>query len=176
MLVRGINVGGNHPVSKAEFKAVLESLGFEDVLIYLNSGNAIFSSKHEPVAGKVQTALEAHFGFNIPTLVLSGSKVKAISAAIPAEWMNDRPQPDKSGQKSDVLYLFDDVNTPDVLGKIGHKPEIETMIYVDGAVVANVTRQNQGRGSLQKLIGTELYRSVTIRNINTARMLADLVG
>jgi len=174
-LVRGINVGGNHRVPKQEFKHVLESLGFSDVLIYLNSGNAIFSSAHQPSASDVQSALEKHFGFTIPTLVLSASKIKAIAAAIPANWTNDKPVPDKSGQKSDVLYLFDEVNTPDILEKLGHKPEIETMLYVDGAVIANVTRLNQSRGSLQKLIGTKLYSSVTVRNINTAKKLAELV-
>ena len=175
-LVRGINVGGNHRVPKAEFKVVLEGLGFQDVLIYLNSGNAIFSSEHHPKASEVQAALENHFGFSIPTLVLPASKIKAIAAAIPDDWTNDSPQPDKSGQKSDVLYLFDDINMPDILEKLGHKPEIETMIYIDGAVVTNVTRLNQGKGSLQKLIGTKLYASVTVRNINTARKLAELVS
>ena len=175
-LVRGINVGGNNRVPKLEFKEVLESMGFTDVLIYLNSGNAIFSNDHQPSASEVQAALEKHFKFSIPTLVLSAVKIKAIAAAIPADWANDKPQPDKSGQKSDVLYLFDDINTPDILEKLGHKPEIETMVYVDGAVVANVTRLNQGKGSLQKLIGTELYKRVTIRNINTAKKLAELVS
>ena len=174
-LVRGINVGGNHRVPKAEFQTVLESIGFKDVLIYLNSGNAVFSSESEPSASEVQTALETHFGFPIPTLVLPANKVKAIAAAIPATWTNDTPQPDKSGQKSDVLYLFDDINSPDILQKLGHNPEIETMMYVDGAVITNVTRLNQSKGSLQKLIGTKLYSRVTIRNINTARKLCELV-
>ena len=175
-LVRGINVGGNNRVPKAEFKQVLEDLGFTDVLIYLNSGNAVFTSKTKPKANEVQAALEKHFGFSIPTLVLPATKIKAIAAAIPNDWSNDKPQPDKSGQKSDVLYLFDDINSPDILEKLGHKPEIETMIYVDGAVIANVTRANQGRGSLQKLIGTKLYSRVTIRNIITAKKLAELVS
>ena len=39
-LLRGVNVGGNHRVPKVEFQAVLESLGFRDVVIYLNSGNS----------------------------------------------------------------------------------------------------------------------------------------
>jgi uncharacterized protein (DUF1697 family) len=175
VLLRGINVGGNHPVPKAELKEVLESLGFTDVLIYINSGNAVFSSATAPQAKDVQTALEKRFGFGVPTLVLSGKKIKTIAAAIPANWTNDKPQPDKSGQKSDVLYLFDDINAPGVLAKLGHKPEIETMIYVDGAVITNITRANQSIGSLQKLVGSKLYKQVTIRNITTARKLAELV-
>ncbi len=174
VLLRGVNVGGNHRVSKDEFREVLENLGFRDVVIYINSGNAIFTSDHIPKPAEVQFALEKHFGFTIPTLVLSGEKVRSIAAAIPSEWTNDSPKPDKSGQKSDVLYLFDEVNAETVLREIGHKPEIETMIYVDGAVLANITRKNQSRGSLQKIIGTKVYGKVTIRNITTAKKLAEL--
>jgi len=175
-LLRGINVGGNHPVPKAQFKMVLEDLGFEDVVIYINSGNAVFSSSKEPNAADVQAALEAHFGFEIPTLILSGEKIRAIAAAIPPDWTNDAPKPDKSGQKSDVLYLFDDVNSPDILEKLGHKPEIQTMIYLDGAVLANITRANQSKYSLLRIMGTPLYRQMTIRNITTAKKLAELAS
>lgn len=174
-LLRGINVGGNHRVPKAEFQAVLEALGFRDVTIYINSGNAVFTSDHVPTAHEVQAALEARFGFAIPTLVLSGEKIKAIAAAIPAEWTNDAPRPDKSGHKSDVMYLFDEINTSEVLEKIGYKPDIETMRYIDGAVLTTVSRANQLKGSLPKIIGTELYQYMTIRNVNTARKLAALV-
>ncbi len=176
VLLRGVNVGGNHRVPKAEFQAVLEGLGFSDVVIYLNSGNAVFASEREPTCEEVQVALEKRFGFGIPTLLLAGEKVKAIATKIPAAWTNDTPRPDKSGQKSDVLYLFDDINTRDILDKLGHKPEIETMLYVDGAVLANITRANQLKGSLQKLVGSKLYSQMTVRNVNTARKLAELVG
>ncbi len=176
VLVRGINVGGNHRVPKLEFQAILEGLGFQNVVIYLNSGNAVFSSDQQPEAAVVQAALEKHFGFPIPTLVLSGDKIKAIAAAIPENWTNDPPKPDKSGQKSDVLYLFDAVNTPEILENVGYRPEVETMIYVDGAVIANVTRANQSKYSLLKVIGTPLYQQMTVRNITTAKKLAELAS
>lgn len=161
---------------KADFQKVLEDIGFQDVVIYINSGNAVFTSKNEPKARDVQAALEKYFGFEIPTLILSGKKIRAIADAIPPEWTNDSPKPDKSGQKSDVLYLFDEVNTLDILEKLGHKPEIETMLYIDGAVLANITRANQSKGSLQKIIGSGIYQQVTIRNIATSKKLAELVS
>lgn len=174
-LLRGVNVGGRNRVPKADFQEVLESLGFRDVVIYINSGNAVFTSDNEPSARIVQVALESHFGFSIPTLVLSSDKIKAISKAIPPDWTNDPPGPDKAGQKSDVLFLFEKINHPGVLDKLGYRPEVETMIYVDGAVLTNIKRINQSRGSLQKLVGSSVYSEVTIRNISTAKKLADLV-
>lgn len=175
VLLRGVNVGGNHRVPKAELKTVLEELGFRDVTVYINSGNAVFSSDDEPDASVVQQALEAHFGFPIPTLVLSGKKIQKIASMIPDDWTNDAPKPDKFGQKSDVLYLFEHVDAPDILDKMGYRPEVETMIYVEGAVLANITRRNQSKYSLLKVIGTPLYREMTIRNITTAKKLAELV-
>lgn len=175
VLLRGVNVGGNHRVPKQEFRQVLEGLGFQDIVIYINSGNAVFTSTNQPSATEIQYALEDHFGFAIPTLLLSGDKIQNIAAAIPAEWTNDTPKPDKSGQKSDVLYLFDEVNAPDVIQKLGHRPEIETMFYVDGAVLATIPRIHQSRYSLLKIVGTPLYQQMTIRNITTAKKLAELV-
>ncbi len=64
VLLRGVNVGGNHCVPKAEFRAVLEAHGFRDIVIYINSGNAVVTSDFEPEANKLQKALEAHFGFS----------------------------------------------------------------------------------------------------------------
>lgn len=175
VLLRGVNVGGKNRVPKQDFQDALEGLGFYDVTVYLNSGNAVFTS-HKPVDTKaVQAALQKHFGFVIPTLVLPEDKVQNIANAIPADWTNDPPRPDKSGQKTDVLYLFDEINSADILDKIGYKPEIEKMIYVDGAVITSVSRANQLKGSLQKLIGTEIYAKMTVRNVNTARKLAELL-
>lgn len=143
-------------------------------MIYINSGNAVFASDTPPDTAAVRHALEAHAGFDIPTLVLPSSQIQSIAAAIPSEWTNDAPNPDKSGNKSDVLYLFPEFDTPKSLELIGYKPDIETMRYVQGALITTVTRANQSRGSLQKITATPLYRGVTIRNVNTARKLAEL--
>lgn len=174
-LLRGVNVGGNRRVPKLEFREVLEKLGFYDITIYVNSGNAVFTSDKIVKSGTVQTALEEHFGFTMPTLVISKNRMLTITAAIPDDWTNDAPLPDKFGQKSDVLYLFDGVNTPDILSKIGYKPELEEMMYVDGAVITRVSRANQSKGSVQRLISTALYSQITVRNVNTARKLAELM-
>lgn len=174
-LLRGINVGGNRKVSMTELKDVFTQLGFDDVATYINSGNVVFSSLSVPDSLAIERALYTTFGFVIETLVLSSQQMVAIAEAIPADWTNDAPRPDKSGQKSDVLYLFSDIDKPDIIKSIGHKPEIENMLYVPGAVLANVERINQSKYSLLKLMGTPLYKRMTIRNIKTARKLADLV-
>ena len=44
-LLRGINVGGKNKIAMAELKSLFSSLGFEDVLTYIQSGNVVFQNR-----------------------------------------------------------------------------------------------------------------------------------
>lgn len=169
-LLRGINVGGSRRVPMATLRELFSDMGFSDIVTYINSGNIIFSSPKKPDAASIQMALEKHFGFDLDVLVLSAEQVTAIAEAIPAQWQNNKEQ------KSDVIYLFSDVDSPDIIENIRYRPEFETIHYVPGALITNVTRENQPKSSLVKLIGTPLYRRMTIRNVITARKLAELAS
>ncbi len=169
-LLRGVNVGGNRKVSMAELKRVFTNMGFTDVSSYINSGNIIFSSSAKPDAKILQANVEKYFGFDLDLLILSTKQMVAIAEAIPKNWTNDVEQ------KSDVLYLFPDVDTSEVIDKIGYRPEFETIQYVSSALITNISRKNQTKSSLLKLMGTPFYKQITIRNINTARKLAELMN
>ncbi len=171
LLLRGVNVGGNSRVEMSRLKAMLENLGYINVVTYINSGNAIFDSLSTPSNQLIKGYLEKEFGFYIPALIVAGEDIIRIAKAIPAQWKND-----KENEKSDVLYLFEEIDDLEVINKIGIKPDIETYIYEKGALLANITRQNQSKGSLQKLVGTKLYKQMTIRNITTAKKLAEIVS
>lgn len=169
-LLRGINVGGNRTVPMAELRGVFEHAGYTDVSTYINSGNVVFSAPGEPDRRMIESQLAAQFGFAIDMLVLSQVKFAAVADAVPDEWAND------TMQKSDVAFLFADVDSPDILQRVGYKPEVETMLYVPGAVIMNVMRHNQSKASLLKIVGTPLYRRMTIRNVTTVRKLAKTIG
>ncbi len=47
---RGINVGGNNPLSMKELVAALESIGARKVRTYIQSGNAVFESAEKNLA------------------------------------------------------------------------------------------------------------------------------
>jgi len=168
-LLRGINVGGNHRVEMSRLKTVFESYGATNVVTYINSGNVVFDANNQPSSKEVQSLLSNEFGFDIPVLLLSAKQIRDIADAVPKEWQNDREQ-----AKSDVLYLFPDADKPEIVEQIGYRPEFETVLYVPGALLSHVKRANQGRSCLLKVMGTPLYKQMTIRNVNTARKLAEL--
>ena len=56
-LLRAVNVGGYGKIAMADFRKLLEGLGFRDVQTYIQSGNAVFDAPG--TAAKVRSAIAA---------------------------------------------------------------------------------------------------------------------
>ena len=171
-LLRGINVGGNSKVDMKRLKSSLEEIGLKNVITYINSGNVIFESeKPQTELDKLtESAINKEFNLEVPVVIKSEDELKKIAKIVPDEWTND------TDQKTDVLFLWEEVNDKNVLDDLHLKPEIDNVKYIDGAIIWNVKRKNVTRSSLLKIIGTPLYKKVTIRNINTVRKLNELIN
>ena len=169
-LLRGINVGGKSRVEMNRLKTVFEDVGCQGVSTYINSGNVIFSDERsaEKLQAILTTAIAEEFGFTVPLILRDIKNLEAICAQVPSNWVNN------SDQKTDVLFLWDDINDKSILEKIVFKPEIENVRYVEGALVWNIDRVNATKGSSVKLIQNKVYKLMTIRNINTVRKLVEL--
>ena len=79
--LRGINVGGHHKVPMKDLKVLLKSLGLRGPGTLLASGNAWFEADEEDPAvlqDQLAGALEARFGFAVPTIVRPASEVVAV--------------------------------------------------------------------------------------------------
>lgn len=170
-LLRGINVGGNTRVEMPRLKAAFETLGFESVSTYINSGNVIFQDERssEDLVNLIEPAIKKEFGFEVRVVVRDLDNIKKLCQEIPLEWTNDNLL------KTDVMFLWEEIDDGHIMDKVVIKPEIENAVYVDGALVWNISRQNVTRGGGVKLIKTDLYKHMTVRNINTVRKLQDLM-
>jgi uncharacterized protein (DUF1697 family) len=168
-LLRGINVGGNHKVEMKRLKAFFESLGCSNVTTYINSGNVIFELKNDQnhVLKEFDNELKKEFEFEIPTLIKTVNEIKKIADAIPKEWQNDLTH------KTDVAYLFPEIDSKEILDDLPVKKEYIDIRYVKGAVYWNIERKNYNKSHLNKIIRHKLYQFMTVRNVNTARHLAE---
>lgn len=166
-LLRGINVGGKNKIEMTRLKTSFLAAGCVDVSTYINSGNVIFSDSRSPsqIISILESAIETDFGFRVPTILRTATEIREVCQQIPMEWSND------SEQKTDVLFLWDAVDEARVVEQLSIKPEIETVRYFPGVLVWNVRRENVTRSSIPKLVKSDLYKSVTIRNINTVRKI-----
>lgn len=168
-LLRGINVGGHKRVEMKKLRALFESLGCINVSTYINSGNILFESgeRQENLHNKVAISLQREFGFDIPTLIKTYQEIKKIADAIPNTWQND------SEQKTDVAYLFKEIDFKEIVDLLPIKKEFIALKYVEGAIIWNVKRKDVNKSHLTQIIAHELYQSMTVRNVNTARYLAE---
>lgn len=170
-LLRGINVGGNKSINMKRLRTLFESSGYTGVSTYLNSGNVIFNSEEttENARMRIQNLMKNEFGFNVPTIVRTEEEMRTIADAIPEEWCND------DTHKTDVAFLFPEIDSESTLGSLPIKREYIDIRYVKGAIIWNVSRKDYNKSHINKIIGQKVYQFMTIRNVNTARHLAGLV-
>lgn len=170
-LLRGINVGGNTKVEMARLRAMFEKLGYTNVVTYINSGNVLFDDNRakNDVPYIIEQAIQDEFALNVPVLVRNADEMHALASLVPAEWLND------TVQRTDVLFLWDAIDNEEILAKIKINPDIERVMYTPGALIWNIDRQYVTRGGGLKLIKSDVYKQMTIRNINTVRKLQQLM-
>lgn len=171
-LLRGINVGGKNKVDMRDLRSAVEQAGMTRVRTYINTGNVIFSTRARNIARlqtRLETAVAERFGLRVKVLVRELDRMRAVADSLPPEWVNDK------AAKCDVLFLWEDVDRPDVLEELDIRPGIDDVRYVPGAVLWHVDREQLTRSGMMRLVGTPLYQKTTIRNCNTVRKLVQLM-
>lgn len=171
-LLRGINVGGNNKIDMKLLKRTFEGLGLSNVVTYINTGNIIFTDdahSAQELGAMLEEAITRDFGLSIKVMIRTLEEINTIMEQLPDSWTNDQ------SMKSDVLYLWDEMNKETVLEEVTLNPEVDRVIYVHSAILWSFDRENAGKSGMNKIIGTKLYRQVTVRNVNTARKIHNLM-
>jgi len=171
--LRGVNVGGKGIVSMAAIREALVALGLSDVRTYINSGNVIFSTRAldaQRLTVRIEKALEQHTGMAIKVLVMDHKALKKMVDAIPRNWVDDKTM------RTYVLMLWKELDDRGILERISAKPGIDELRYTPGAVVWRVDRENVSKSHMNKIVGTPLYKKITIRSANTMRKLNELTA
>lgn len=182
-LLRGINVGGKNKINMQDLKRAFAQAGLENVSTYINSGNILFQHqgddepagpatadpRYRGLATRLESVIRSEFGLEVPVVLRDVEQYRLVVDALPETWSND------ANTKSDVMFLWSDIDTPDVLEKLPVKPDIDTVHYVPGAVLWSVPKAVLTRSGLMKLAGTSLYKRMTVRNVNTTRKIWELM-
>ena len=171
--LRGVNVGGKGMVSMAAIKEALIALGLSDVRTYINSGNVIFSTRAsdaQRLTARIEKALEQHTGMSIKVLVMDHKSLKKMVDAIPRNWVDDK------SMRTYVLLLWKELDDRGILDRLPTKSGVDELKYTPGAVVWRVDRENVAKSHLNRIVGTPLYKKITIRSANTMRKLNELTA
>ena len=170
-LLRGINVGGKNKVEMKKLKTTFESLGYSHVVTYINSGNIVFedsSKRKNDMVDEIEDAIKRDFQLDIKVLVKSIEDLKFICSQLPEEWVKDEMM------RTDVMFLWNDFDYPKILQQIKINP-VDNVKYVAGAILWNLESKDYTKSGISKLSGTEIFRNMTVRNVNTVRKLCQIM-
>ena len=169
-LLRGINISGKNKVVMAELKKEFESLKFEDVKTYLNSGNVIFSSREniEKITKQIEEMLKKNYDFKIPVFVLEQEKLKDILEHAPIWWGSD----DKMIYDN-LIFMIPPVTFKEVFEEIGEAKEgLEKIQNYKDVIFWSFNRKDyQKTNWWPKTANTNVSKKLTIRTANTVRTL-----
>lgn len=168
--LRGINVGGNNKVSMAELKVALAERGLANVKTYINSGNVLFESDTkdtDALTTVCEQAIEDQFGFPVGCVVLSAAEYKQEMDAAP-DWWGDGNE----HMRSDALFVLRKGTAQAVIDAVGAVDDTYEHIAMGKKVVFwTIDRRKYGRARLPKIIGTDVYRTVSMRSSTTSQKL-----
>ena len=171
-LLRGINVGGYGKVEMPRLKACFEARGLKNVSTFTNLGNVFFETGERDrsrVIKNVEGAIENEFGFRVPVVLRTAEEIARVVKAVPTRWVTDQRM------RCDVMFLWPEVDSRSILKEVPSQTDVEDLKYVPGALVWRIDRAHIGKSKVRKLIGSTLYKNLTIRNINTVRKLHELL-
>jgi uncharacterized protein (DUF1697 family) len=171
-LLRGVNVGGNGIIKMSDLKAAFEQVGFLEVVTYINSGNVLFNSELDEAAAKetCEKLIADKFGLDIPVCVILGSDLREALAHAPV-WWNSDPE-----SKHNAIFVIPPATAGELCSRVGaeeyEKVSFHGKLIFWSAPVAKFSRTRWSKISRDK----SKYRTITVRNANTALKLADLIA
>lgn len=173
-LLRGINVGGNNIIKMADLKACFEKMGFTDVATYIQSGNVLFCTPNNDITALthiIESALYEQFGYALKIVLLSYSNLAKIIENAPPKFGSDIEQ-----YRYDFLFLKPPLTAQDALKEINPKEGVDEVRAAEGILYFSRLISKATQSRLNKLAGTPVYKSITIRNWNTTTKLYEMMG
>jgi uncharacterized protein (DUF1697 family) len=174
VLLRGINVGGKNKIPMSELKQVLEGLGFENVITYIQSGNVILRSdlEQKAVGKKIQENLSKKFKLDseiIKVLVLRKEQLQKIFKNKP-KGFGDQP----GKYKSDVVFLIN-ISPLSAMSAFSPREGVDEIWPGKEVIYSQRLSAKLTKSGLSKIVGAPQYKSMTIRNWNTTMKLLEIL-
>ena len=171
-LLRGINVSGHNMIKMEALKTALESIGFSEVVTYIQSGNVFVETDEESgfsVGFKIKQEIYKTFGHEVPVIVIGKQDLELCLRNNP--FLKEKEVDTK---KLYVAFLSKEMSSTAINElKISQiKPDEAVVdgnrIFIKYDVGAGKTRLDQ------KYIEKKLNVTATIRNWNTVNKLLEL--
>ena len=131
-LLRGINVGGNNIIRMVDLKACFESMGFDRVVTYIQSGNVLFDSSEndmEKLTNTIENSLSDRFAYNARVVLITQKMVQRVVAQAP-NGFGTEPE----AYRYDVFFLKEPMTTTVAKESIKTRDGVDFVWFENGVV------------------------------------------
>jgi uncharacterized protein (DUF1697 family) len=172
-LLRGINVGGNNIIKMNELKMIFEEMDLLDVQTYIQSGNVIFTvfEKDKLKLGeKIEKKLSEKLNNEVKVSLFTLSEMDEIINKKPYRYGEENEK-----YKYDVIFLIEPLKSKEAIKKIQIRENVDEMYEGNKVLYFKRLKEKITKTYLTKIIGTPIYKYMTLRNWNTTEKLFNLM-
>lgn len=163
--LRGINVSGQKIIKMADLKVALETIGFQKIQTYIQSGNIVLETENTEIAlleQKITDKIKETFAFDVPTVVRTVEDLEKI--------LKNNPFNKQILEEKDQLYFTLLKNRPSAESQqsLENKASNIDEIRVLGQTVYVLCRKGYGESVFSNnFVEKNLKISATTRNLAT---------
>jgi uncharacterized protein (DUF1697 family) len=173
VLLRGINVGGNNIIKMADLKACFESMGFVDVVTYIQSGNVVFKAAEKDKAKlttKIESVLSERFSYKSRLVTVAYKELKKVVEDAPKGFGKDLDQ-----YRCDVIFLKEPLTVKEAMKNVRVREGVDNAYAGKTVLYFSRLTSRASQSYLTKIITLPMYQNMTIRNWNTTTKLLALM-
>jgi uncharacterized protein (DUF1697 family) len=172
-LLRGINVGGNNLIKMTDLRACFEKQGHDEVSTYIQSGNVLFASKKSgalELCARIESSLTRTFDYRASVVLVSEKQLAEIVRRAPKGFGREPAK-----YRYDVLFLKPPLTATEALKGLKTRAGVDQATAGSGVLYFSRLIAKATQSQLNKIVGTPIYKNMTIRNWNTTTALLRLM-
>ena len=171
-LLRGINVGGKNMIKMEQLRKMFSDMGFSDVQTYIQSGNVIFRTSESDkllLTDRIENQLQNVFSAVIKVLILTAEDLEETVENTP-EYFGSEPEK----FRYDVWFLLPPTKVNDVVSNLHLREGVDFLQEGKNVIYTSRLISQLGKSNFSKIIQTQIFKNLTIRNWNTTKKLFEI--
>ena len=172
-LLRGINISGKNKIAMSYLKKEFTTLGYKEVLTYLNSGNVVFESDIEDknvIKNNIQIMIKDKINLDIPTYVITLQELDELISHSPDWWGKDNKD-----IFDNIIFIIPPTTYNEVFDTMGSPNEYEKIQEYKNNIFWSYDLKNYRKSNWwSKTASTEISNKITIRTANTLRKVLEI--
>jgi uncharacterized protein (DUF1697 family) len=172
-LLRAVNAGGNNVIKMSELKTIFEEMNLSDVKTYIQCGNVIFHDFEKDkfkLTKKIEDKLSKALNNEIKVSLLTLSEMEEIVTMKPHKYGEENEK-----YKYDVMFLIEPLTAKEAMKGIQARDGVDEVYEGNKVLYFKRLKEKITKTYLTKIIGTPVYKNMTLRNWNTTEKVFELM-